>query len=69
MPCIGAEFLYICRNKESQGKEKGQGMMDKAGGNVKEGMGNLTGDDSKKAEGKKDQSKGEGKEKAGGLLG
>jgi uncharacterized protein YjbJ (UPF0337 family) len=58
----------LCRNQESKGKEKGEGMMDSAKGNVKEGAGKLFGDDSKKAEGKADQAKGDGKKNTAGIL-
>ena len=57
-----------CRNQESKAKEKGEGMKDDVKGNVKEGFGKLTGDDSKQAEGKADQAKGDGKKETAGIL-
>ena len=43
-----------------------QGAFDKAKGAVKEGLGNLTGDDKLKAEGLADKAKGKGESAVGG---
>jgi len=40
--------------------------MDEAKGKLKEGWGNLTGDESTQAEGRSDQAKGKGKQAVGG---
>lgn len=47
-------------------KDRVEGAMDKAKGNVKKGVGELTGDEKMKAEGEADKAKGEVKSSVGG---
>jgi len=46
-------------------KEHAKGAADKASGAIKEGIGNVTGDESMKIKGKIDQAKGEARDKLG----
>lgn len=46
-------------------RDKGEGAMDRAKGRVKEAAGAMTGDESRKAEGRSDQRKGTAKKKKG----
>ena len=46
-------------------QDKAEGKMDRAKGNVKEGVGKVTDDESLEAEGRKDQAKGSAKEAVG----
>jgi len=46
-------------------KEHAKGAADKVSGNIKQGIGNVTGDESMKIKGKVDQAKGEARDKLG----
>ena len=48
-------------------QDRNEGVVDKVRGRVKEAAGSLTGDDTKKVEGRSDQRKGATKEKKGAL--
>ncbi len=52
---------------KSSGQDKNEGAMDKAKGRFKEAAGALTGDETKKSEGRSDQRSGTMKEKKGKL--
>ncbi len=52
-------------DKKSSSRDRGEGAMDKAKGRAKEAGGALTGDKSKKNEGRADQRKGKVKKKKG----
>lgn len=53
--------------RKSSGQDRNEGAMDKAKGRVKEATGALTGDETKKSEGRSDQRSGTAKEKKGKL--
>ncbi len=51
--------------RKSARRDKVEGVMDIAKGQIKRAAGTLTGDEGKKAEGRKDQTKGTAKDKLG----
>jgi uncharacterized protein YjbJ (UPF0337 family) len=51
--------------RKSSGQDKSEGAMDKLKGRAKEAAGAVTGDETKKSEGKADQNEGTFKEKKG----
>jgi len=53
--------------KKSSGQDKGEGVVDKAKGRAKEAAGAVTGDETKKSEGRSEQTKGTA-EKAKGKI-
>ena len=53
--------------RKSSSQDKGEGVVDKAKGRLKEAAGSVSGDKDKKAEGRSDQTKGTAKEKKGKL--
>ncbi len=55
--------------KKSSGQNKNEGMMNKAKGRVKEAARAVTGDETRKSEGREDQRSGTAKEKKGKLKG
>ncbi len=55
--------------RKSSGRDRAEGALDKAKGSIKEAACRLTGDEALKAEGKKDQVKGDAKDTKGKLKG
>ena len=53
--------------RKTSRQDRNEGAVDKIRGRVKEAAGSLTGDDTKKGEGRSDQRKGATKEKKGAL--
>ncbi len=53
--------------RKSSSEDRGEGAADKAKGRVKEAAGAVTGDETRKSEGRSDQGKGTAKEKKGKL--
>jgi uncharacterized protein YjbJ (UPF0337 family) len=62
---IFANLLVWRNNMKSSTKDKINGLADKIKGNVKEGIGSLSGNHDLEKEGKNDQSKGEARKKIG----